>query len=187
MQASLEMTQNLTPYKNRCLWLTLLCFLSRICPHPPNMTLLIPACLMLVTRLGYTWGLGISMSLLASSDEVLGLMYGWPVTGNWQWLVMSGLAGILVMGYMPINRLVSFMTSSLIAGFVYWLWTNLGVWWQSDLYACHIKGLMACYTMALPFLATQLISDGLGAMLVWSIMVTQRSNQGRILIPLSIC
>ena len=52
------------------------------------------------------------------------------------------------------------------ASFGFWIWTNFGVWLTSHLYPKSFAGLIACYTLALPFLRNALLGD-----LIWGVLI----------------
>lgn len=52
------------------------------------------------------------------------------------------------------------------ASLAYWLWTNLGVWLTSGIYAKNLAGLANCYVAALPFLQNAMLGD-----LIWTTVI----------------
>jgi hypothetical protein len=144
---------------------------TRLVPHPPNMTPLMPVALSLAARFGSLRGLIISAAALLGSDLGLASVYHGVTWGSWSWFCYSGLLlPMLAAQWLP-GRWHYFVSASIGCGFGFWLWTNFGVWLQSPTtYAHNLSGLLQCYKIALPFLANQLVGDAMWALAWYGLM-----------------
>lgn len=141
--------------------------LSRLVPHPPNMTPFMAVTLSLAARFGPVMGLMISTTALLLSDIGLASLYHVTVWGGWSWFCYSAfLLPALLVKWLPV-RWYYFVGASTGCGLGFWLWTNFGVWLQSMTYAHNLSGLLQCYKIALPFLANQMAGDGLCALALY--------------------
>lgn len=121
----------------------------------------------MVTCRGLRLSLLVTLASLSIGDGILHLLYGYPWFGSWSWFTYSGMFAIQWFGYKRLNiaeqKPPSFVLVILLATIGYWLWTNFGTWWLGGLYPHTVQGIIACYTMALPFLSWSLLGN-----LVWS-------------------
>lgn len=145
--------------------------LSRILPHPANMTAMTSVSLLAGVQFSRLQSLIMIVFSLLLSDLVLAYAYGYSILGSWSLFTYSGflLIAFLSSFVKKINNLRLFgllICSSL--GF--WLWTNFGTWLCSGLYSKNLTGLSACYIAALPFLRNQLIGDVAWMLVLFGIM-----------------
>lgn len=149
--------------KNK-LWLIVslltLGILSRIIPHLPNSTAMLFSILTLGFVLPRSFALLLTLVIALSSDFLISLVYGYPFLGYWSLFTYSGFLGIAVIGSL-LNK-ITFKNSILFllsSSFLFWVWTNFGVWLVSGMYSKTIAGFIVCYIAALPFLSNQFIGD----------------------------
>lgn len=134
----------------------LLACLSRLIPHPANMTALTALAVLgpsYVSRRQVLVGL---MFILLISDSLLAWHYQSSVFGSWSLFSYSGFCLIALLA--PRSRFIALPLSSVF----YWLWTNLGVWLSASLYPLTVSGFLSCYLAAIPFLRNALVGD-----LIW--------------------
>lgn len=153
--------------QNRRFWLAafflFIGVLSRIIPHLPNSTAIAFSSLALGFMLPRALAMIAVLIMALISDAILAYMYGYPCFGYWSFFTYSGFLASAFMGSfiskMTVFRSLVYLLST---SFLFWVWTNLGVWLLSAWYAKTVYGFIACYTAALPFLRNQLLGD-----LIW--------------------
>jgi len=142
-------------------WLVLLALLiaSRLMPHPPNLTATMAVMVML--QYHYDAMNTIALSLIAYAIADCLLLYGWGMyPSTITFFTYSGW--VIAIIWVRLGRgWLSVLPITAAGSLLYWLWTNLGVWFLSDIYPATLTGLLACYTAALPFLKSTLIGDAL--------------------------
>ena len=140
----------------------LLCVIGRLLPHVPNVTPLIGLCLFVSTQLTRRLAICCMLGALVLSDVGLAYMQHHAIFSSWSWFTYSGCLIVVLLGsYLPLgkSKLITTLACVLSASFVYWLWTNFGVWCEGVLYPSSLGGLAAAYYAALPFLRNELIGD----------------------------
>lgn len=126
--------------------------LSRIMPHPHNFTALIGVALFSGALWGTStpWnngnGLRFAIPLFASlvTDIYLGFYPGM----EWTYL---GISASVLMAPKLSASVVRVGAHALAASIVFFILSNVGVWWSSGLYTQDMNGLSQCFTMAIPF------------------------------------
>lgn len=135
--------------------------LLRILPHPPNVTPVAAMALFGGAYLSRRFALAYPLFVMALSDILLGPLLGIPpfipesvfVYGSF---LVTGLLGLWCRSRRHVGMLY---LASLIASIQFFLATNFGTWLVSGLYPRDVEGLLACYTMALPFFRNSLFGD----------------------------
>ena len=133
--------------------------LSRIIPHPPNFTPILAAAIMAPMLIKDRWyGMAIPVLAMFMSDVIIGFH-------PYQFVVYFSL---LVIGLVSPMRKNFPMLAIIAVGSSVWFFmtTNLAVWFVWDYYPKTIEGLIACYTLALPFFKNTLISTLLFTFLI---------------------
>jgi hypothetical protein len=127
--------------------------IMRLIPHPPNFTPIIAMGLFSAYCINNR-SLAILLPIMAMF--ISDLFLGSHLTIYW---VYGSLIIITILGMLLIKKIdiKSFLISSLSASSVFFLVTNFGVWFTSSYYPKTIEGLLACYTMALPFFGNTLL------------------------------
>ena len=152
--------------------LAILAGLSRLLPHPPNVTLL--------TAAGLIAGALLPRKLLRAqllifvgvfiSDLALGLHSTLPFV--YLGLVFGPILAAWSVRKTDSTRTAQWGRSALVAGgasFAFFVISNVGVFLVGGLYPMTLTGLMDCFVMALPFWRSSLIGDlGFGIpALIW--------------------
>ena len=154
------MTQN--SLANLLTTLVLFCFVaifSRTIPHPDNVTPFLALIIIGNQHQPQRMTLFFSLVALFLSDCLLALWQPHSLFGSWAFFTYSGWFIIAWLTQtLTVNK--SFpLTWVGIASISFWLWTNFGTWLFGTLYTKTFTGLIACYTLALPFLERSLIGD----------------------------
>lgn len=128
---------------------------SRLVPHPYNFTPLTAIALfggVYFTNKYLAWGLPLAALLL--SDMFLGFHSMMPV-------VYGCFAIMVLIGFSLRNHLstLPILGCTLFGSLLFFIATNFAVWAFTDLYPKTISGLMACYTLAIPFFQYSLLGD----------------------------
>jgi hypothetical protein len=136
--------------------------LSRLVPHPPNLTpiaamALFGGAFLPNRRLAYA----LPLAAMLLSDVVLGMtLYGKALLVS-QPIVYACLLGTVAMGTLIRDRrsVVNVGAVTLASSLMFLGVTNLAVWTAGSLYPRTLAGLMMCYTAAIPFFRNSLIGD----------------------------
>ena len=140
--------------------LILLAAATRILPHPPNMTA--------VSALAILTGLAIESRLVAVFVPLFALFLSDLLLGfhDQMWAVYLSMALITVISGASLGKKSLFATHKLkilgvtiSSSLLFFVVTNLAVWWQSPMYQHTPAGLVQCFVMALPFLGNQIFAD----------------------------
>lgn len=140
--------------------------LSRILPHPPNMTAMTSFTLLAGANLNIQSAITIVCVNLLLSDVILSVIYGYLPFGSWTLFALLGYISLVYGGRWMTSKGYNPIVVNSIASLVFWLWTNLGVWMTGHGYAPSPLGLLECYTMALPFLGLSILGD-----LLWLVVM----------------
>jgi hypothetical protein len=144
--------------------LVTLAIFSRWIPHLPNFTALGAAALLSGAIIRPKWlGVLVPLVILVISDAVLGFYSGlWGVYSAW---VLISLGASIYMkeetdfAEGPRVRWGRRGVAAILASTVFFVVSNLGVWAAGGIYTYSLKGLAACYLMALPFFTHQIFGD----------------------------
>lgn len=128
--------------------------LLRLVPHPWNVTPMTALALFSGAHLRTRTGAGILVAVLFLSDMVLGLHVTIPFTWG-SFLLVLVLGRTLREGEFSLKVAGCSLAGSLL----FFLITNFGVFLTGSMYGRDLAGLVACYTMALPFWRNSLIGD----------------------------
>lgn len=142
--------------------LSLIAFVAvcRLVPHLANFSPMVCLSLFLGRHLNKRLATVTIVLSMLLTDILLGVIYGYPLFGNWMWFTYSALLAILVLGVVIAKRssAVTVSVVTLLASTLgFWIWTNFGVWLFSPSYSSNLSGLVTCYVVAIPFLQTSLI------------------------------
>ncbi len=147
--------------------LIVLAALTRLLPHPPNVTpitamgllgvaYLRPRWLAFVFTLGALW-----LSNLALDNIVYAQYYD-----HFMWFSNPGVfisfalvLGLASLAFRQIITVRRIAFTAVGASLLFWLASNFFVWLQSGMYPLNASGLVACYAAALPFLRNALLGD----------------------------
>ncbi len=136
--------------------------LSRLLPHPPNMT---PIAAMALfggaTLRNRTQAFAVPLLAMAVSDILLGLTrYGFAALSS-RAVVYGAFAVTVAMGLLLRRRRtpMAIGAAALGSGLLFFVVTNFSVWLGSIYYPPTWEGLLACYTAALPFFRNTLVGN----------------------------
>jgi|GEM_PF-572756 len=141
--------------------------LGRWLPHPPNWTPVGGVAITGSKSLGTLQTLMVILTGIWLSDLwINNIMYPshqfiW-LTNGWAYLSLAYTGMVLISRYVSTrvpSAIMSWFLRSTLASLVFYVISNFGVWMASDLYPSTIGGLLACYAMAIPFLASAWMAD----------------------------
>ena len=122
---------------------------SRFIPHPPNFTSLIALSFYIPAILGIRYLPALVISFVVT-DVVIGLH---SITFfTWGSVIIIGLISV----YFTFS-ILSRLSGALLGALIFYLISNFGVWITGS-YGYTIEGLIACYTLAIPFFGYTLVS-----------------------------
>lgn len=139
------------------LLLVLVAVVTRVVPHPWNLTPLVGIALFGGATFERT-GSAAAMTLgaLAVGDAALGFF---PYEGM-VWVYGASVAVVLVGRILASQRGVApTLIAALAGGGLFYVVTNFGVWATGHLYPHSAAGLVACYAAAIPFYRHQIVGD----------------------------
>ena len=122
---------------------------SRFIPHPPNFTSLLALSFYVPAILGVRYLPALVVSFMIT-DLIIGL-HG-VTFFTWGSIILIGLISNNF-----INNIFSRISGALLGACIFYIITNFGVWSLGS-YGYTLNGLIACYTLALPFFGYTLIS-----------------------------
>ena len=122
---------------------------SRFIPHPPNFTSLIALSFYIPAILGIKFIPALIFSFFLT-DLIIG--FHSTIFFTWGSVIFIGLISKFFI-FSISNRI----TGSLLGAFLFFLITNFGVW-SIGLYGYNFEGLIACYTLAIPFFGQTIVS-----------------------------
>ena len=149
--------------------LVLIAALSRLLPHPPNVTAVGAMALFggayLTNRL---FAVLLPLISLFLSDLILNnVVYAAFNNGQFVWFydgaiwIYSAVALTVLIGLTLAKKInsQSVLVASLVCSTLFFLLTNFGVWQSGLMYPKTMTGLAACYTAAVPYFLNSLIGD----------------------------
>lgn len=125
----------------------------RLLPHAPNMAPLTAFAIIIGMYFHAKWGLFLPLLASLVTDIFLGFhstmlwVYGSYVLIYWLSQKTSS------------QQLPKIFSTVLAASVLFFVITNFGVWASGEMYDYTLSGLMACYTLALPFFRNALMGD----------------------------
>jgi hypothetical protein len=134
---------------------------SRFIPHPPNFTSLIALSFYVPAILGIRYLPALIVSFIIT-DLVIG--FHGVTFFTWGSIIVIGLGS----KYFTSN-IFSRISGALSGVLVFYIVTNFGVWSLGG-YGYTVQGLIACYTLGLPFLGNTLISTILFSSIIEAII-----------------
>jgi len=129
--------------------------LSRLFPHPANVTAVGALAVFSGARYGRTKALVITVGTMLVSDMVLGFhAVMWATYGSF---ALSVLLAHLLLRKQSVSRIAGVTLASSI---LFYLVTNFAVWFvPGSMYPKTLAGLLDSYMMALPFFRNSLLGD----------------------------
>jgi Family of unknown function (DUF6580) len=152
-----------TSWRPLSLSLIVLGALTRVLPHPPNLTAVGAVSLFSGARLTGWRAYVVPLAILALSEPIMSVMYGFP---PFTWVSLFVYASFAVNVWIG-TRLRGTESpwrigaASLVASTQFYLVTNFGVWVWGQGYNCPqtLAGLMHCYLTGLPYYGRMLLGD----------------------------
>ena len=135
---------------------------TRLIPHPPNFT---PIIAMGLFGGAYIHNRSLAVIVTIGAMFLADLFLGFHST---IYFVYGSLLLVTMLGMILIKKITikNCTIAALSSSFLFFIITNFGVWLTSGYYPKNIEGILACYTMALPFLGNTLV----GTLLYSSVM-----------------
>ena len=135
--------------------LIVLAIISRLIPHPPNFAP-IAAIALFGGALFSNRALAFVMPLVAMlvSDAIIGFHSHMAVVYGLFLLVV--LIGFALRDRVKMGTVIG---ASLVSSTLFFVGSNLAVWYGSAFYTQDWSGLMMCYTMAIPFFQNTVLGD----------------------------
>jgi hypothetical protein len=122
---------------------------SRFIPHPPNFTSLIAISFYIPAILGLRF-LPAVLVCFGLTDLIIG--FHGTILFTWGSVIVIGFISTKLF-----KSISSRISGALLGALIFFIITNFGVWSLGS-YGYTIGGLLACYTLALPFFGHSLIS-----------------------------
>jgi hypothetical protein len=153
--------------------------LSRLLPHPANVTPFTNLCLLAGNQLNKATAFMSTILALILSDLLLSQINGHSIFGSWSWFTYSGFIMAMLIGNLLRNKInkKTLLPVVISASVIYWLWTNFGTWLATSIYAKTWTGLITCYIAALPFLRNSLLGDFGWMLVIWGIYYWPRQTR----------
>jgi len=135
--------------------LTIIGIISRLAPHPANMTAVGALAVFAGSKYSTTKALVIAVGAMLISDAVLGFhSVMWATYGSF------ALSVLLANRYLKKQSITRIAGVTLASSLIFYLVTNFAVWAVSgSMYPHTLAGLIESYIMALPFFRNSLIGD----------------------------
>ena len=152
---SAQITSNSRTYFWGALAVVLIAAALRVLPHPPNFS---PIAAMALFGGAYLtrglWAVLLPVAALFLSDLALGFHSLMPA-------VYLSFVLVVFMGYALQERKTPARVAlaSVAGSLVFFAITNFAVWAEGGMYPKTMEGLVACFTLALPFLQNSLVGD----------------------------
>ena len=134
---------------------TILGVLSRLTPHPANMTAVAGASLFVSAKYGIKKGLIVMLATMLISDSVKGLhSVMWATYGA---LFLTVCIGVFIGSKRNAGWVIG---GTMLSSVLFFIITNFAVWLAPHfMYPRTLTGLIECYTMAIPFFRNTVIGD----------------------------
>ena len=128
----------------------------RLVPHLPNAAPVAAIGLFAGVYLGRSWALVLPLVAMCVSDMFIGFDTGWVTASVYFSFILAGAIGI---GLGRIKSPETVLAASILASVCFYLITNWAVWQFGTMYPHTLEGLLASYTLALPFFRNTLMGD----------------------------
>jgi hypothetical protein len=159
--------------------LTLLSALGRLVPHAPNVTPLGGACLFAGSRISGLWAYLLPLVVMIATDPIVG-----GYTRESPVIYASFLISVWIGRHMLRNvTAVRVGAAAFLCSMQFFVITNFALWAfsamrHSGVYSADLSGLIACYTLALPFWGRTLAGDLVysGAIFGLYALLSRRAN-----------
>lgn len=130
---------------------------SRFIPHPPNFTSLIALSFYVPAIFGTRY-ISIVVFSLILTDFIIG--FHSTIMFTWGSIILIGL-----MAKYFVKSTIFRISGALTAAILFFILTNFGVW-LIGYYGYNFEGLILCYTLAIPFFISSVLSTFIFSMLI---------------------
>ena len=133
---------------------------SRFVPHPPNFTSLLALSFYVPALLGIRY-----LPVLIGSFLITDLFIGLHSVTLFTW------GSVIIIGLLSkyfIKNIFSRISGALVGCCLFFLITNFGIW-SLGTYGYTIEGFILCYTLAIPFFTSSLLSTLLFSLIIESV------------------
>jgi len=148
--------------------------LSRLIPHPPNMTAVVGVSLLgaYAIRNGWLAAL-VPLATMALADIVL----GWHSSALFTYagMLCATLIGRVLL--LPTLAPLRLAGAAFLASFAFFVISNFGVW-LGGYYGYGLDGLIACYAAAIPFWGNSLVGDLGSTAILFGLFIVARRSAG---------
>ena len=135
-----------------CLALSTLIFITRVLPHGANWTPVLALCLLCgMIAKGHWYGLVLPLLAFSGSEFLLPDNPAWGLT-------LIPMILLILLGQKMKNNLFSLGAIGFLGSVLFFVVSNFGVWWLTDMYPRDWAGLGQCFLSALPFFRGTLAS-----------------------------
>ena len=158
--------------------LALTTILFKVIPHLPNFSPAIACTVFIATRYPKTIGLPAIIMTALLSDALYAYIHAAPLFGSWNLFTLSGylLISLAIYQHQALQK-ITLPFLAIGSAFSFWLWTNFGVWLLDGMYQHNLNGLVQCYTLAVPFLAMDVLAAGLWGALLFIFYIQKKHVQ----------
>ncbi|MCZ8343803.1 MAG: hypothetical protein O9301_12265 [Leptospira sp.] len=134
-------------------FMVLIAAISRILPHPPNFTPILAISLFS--------GAFISSRRIAVLVPILAMFLSDLFLGfhNLMLLIYVLMAGTAYVGSRLQNSKSKTAIATIVGSIIFFVTTNVAVWLTSGMYTLDWKGLVTCFTLAIPFFQNSIAGD----------------------------
>jgi len=134
---------------------TIIGVLSRLLPHLPNMTAVGATSLFMGAKYGVKKSMIVLFTTMLIADSVKGLhSVMWATYGS---LFLTILIGKFIASKQNTRWIIG---GAFLSSVLFFIITNFAVWLAPNfMYEKTISGLLACYTMAIPFFRNSIVGD----------------------------
>ena len=141
--------------------LILFAALSRLIPHPMNFAPITAIALFSGVYLDKKYAFIIPLAALIFSDAIIGFYsYIYWVYGTFILIALIGLwLKPRVENSKGGKKVAYILGTTIVSSLIFFIVTNFGVWTSGMFYEMNFKGLMECYTMAIPFFRNSIAGD----------------------------
>jgi len=143
---------------------------SRFIPHPWNFTSLLALSFYVPAIFGLRY-----IPILILSFAITDFFIGYHSLTHWTW------GSVFLIGFLPIyfnNGFKLRIPGALTGAVIFFLVTNFGVW-TTESYGYSIEGLLTCYTLAIPFFTSSLLSTFLFSLLIEGVLYLYKIKLGK--------
>jgi len=169
--------------RSRLLWIVAVTVVAgQLLPHPPNVTPVRAAALFGGAVFGSPWqAVAVPLASFLLGSTAVGIL-----TGDWSYgfhvltpVVYASFALSACLGRVlrRRRRFGPIAAATLAGSLLFFLLTNLAVWWFLGGFPRTAQGLAACYAAGLPYLASGLLGDaGYAALLFGGLTLVERAR-----------